>query len=126
MESTLKNFTAETTIQDLIENPRRYGLPTYAEYSFNPDKWKIDIMAIIDSSSKQLRKIMKKQKYKVCGVPCKTLEQAETLAIEMGHDIRLMNFKPEVQNIGGQWCEIEVSFEPKELNIPTGGQSETV
>ena len=121
MESIHK-ITQDTTLEDLINDPKKYGVPSFMEFCQNPQKLNIDNLAIVDQSSSQLRRIMKGQTYKVLGIECKTLEKAEELAKDLGHDIRTMDFKPEIENLGGQWCNIIVNFVPKQLNILDANQ----
>ena len=106
-------ITADTTINDILSDPAKYGAPTYMDYISNPGRWSTDNLALVDQSTQQLRQVLKSQVYTVFGVKCKTLERAESIAQEHGHKLRDMVPQPQVIPVGGGYCEINVVFAPK-------------
>lgn len=111
-----KQITKQTTLEDLLADPASYGAPTFLQYSISPEKYEAmsQNLEVVDQSSKSLRHLLKKQTYEVFGVKCATMERAETVAKEHGHNLRQMVPHPQVIPIGAGYCEINVVFTPKE------------
>lgn len=106
-------ITADTTINDILSDPAAYGAPTYMDYISNPGRWQIDNLALVDKSSNAIKHLVKTQFFTVCGVKCKTLERAQKVAEDHGYNLRAMDVQPQVIDLGGGWCDINVVFAPK-------------
>ncbi len=118
-----KFINRQTSLNDLIDDPKAYGLPTFQEYCKNLDKWRTDRpktnrLATIDNSTTRHREVLEKQTYKVNGFKFKKLEHAEKAAESMGIDVKRMDFdqvKPQVVPVGGGKMNLEVEITPKKV-----------
>lgn len=87
---------------DIIEDPRKFGLPTFEEFSRNPEKWRRppdEILRSADKGSSILRKL-KEHRYYFEKIPCKSLEHVETVAKNEGVDTTTMQLKVGLESIG--------------------------
>lgn len=104
----------ELTIEDLERDPHKFGLPTFEEFSKNPEKWRKvpdELFALVDvGSTNGLKNLVVAHEYEVSGYKCKTLEEVERVALNEGMDIKMMDIKPEVIPLGGGKCNILVRF----------------
>lgn len=78
---------APQTIEDLAENPNKYGMPTFEEFRKNKEKWMgraDEEIAAIDKGDPMLKC---KQRYFIESYRVDSLEQAERIAIDMGYDL---------------------------------------
>ncbi len=79
-----------TTLEDLAEDPKKYGLPTFAEFQKNPQLYRIRpdaSMAILDRGPTKFRKDLGKVKYKVHGMDLGSQEMAETAILDAGYTL---------------------------------------
>lgn len=107
------------TMQELIDDPKRFGLPTFEEFCQNPDKYRPrwdSRLAAADAGSKNLSHVVNRYVWEVEGVTCKSPEQAERIAREKGIDLNLglYDIEPHVVPIGGGKCDILVRIVRKE------------
>jgi hypothetical protein len=113
----MMNDQTDLQIQDLLANPKAYGLPTLEEFAAAPEKWRKaadDIFKTADiGSTMGLKNIVAKQTYEVSGYKCDTLEEVERVALNEGLDIKLLELKPQIIPLGGGKCNIHVVFAPK-------------
>ena len=117
-----KQITKETTLEDLMADPKAYGAPTFEEYKKDPMKYTVDKLAMIDRSTTLLRKNMRRQTYEVFGVRCNTLERATSVAKE--HGIVLDNVDPNLWDIqviplGGQKHDLHCTYPGKGIQNGT-------
>lgn len=104
------------SIEELAENPAKYGVPTLEEFVRNREKYQgryDDEIIAIDKGDQNLGC---KQKYKVNGYSAESLEHAERLARDMGYNL-FQDFivDPQVRadsSVRGYYTE--VNFRPKE------------
>jgi hypothetical protein len=78
---------SNVSIQDIAENPERYGMPTLSEFVRNKEKYMgrpDDELAAIDQGDPQLGCL---QKYYVEGYRVDSLDQADRIARDMGYDL---------------------------------------
>ena len=106
----------DLTMEDLFANPNKYGVPTFEQFCANPDAWRksadealeqVDIGSVLG-----LKNRVEKMTYEVAGYNCKTLEEAQRVALNEGWDLRKIEYKPEIRDQGGGKCIIHVVFEP--------------
>ena len=109
------------TMEDLQMNPEKYGAPTFDQFKANRDKWLgrwDDKFAEVDRGSQMagLGRMIKKYRYEIGGRSCKTLEEVERVATELGIDLRSKEYDYKAQTIpqGGGTCEILVKFMSKD------------
>lgn len=103
------------TVEDLLSNPRRFGFPTFAEFSQNPDKYRYTLserLGQIDQSTKVFKNLVQKQRYRLGRHVVKTLEEIERIAKEEGIDLMRCKLAPVVERHAGGKVDIEVEFVP--------------
>lgn len=108
----------DAAFEDLVQNPNKFGLPTFEEFKNNREKWlgkRDDSFDQVDKGSKNLSRMVKKQKYEIAGRKCKSLEEVERVAhCELGIDIDKLDYRPELIPQGGGTCDVLVKFVSKE------------
>lgn len=112
----------ETTLEDLMANPRAYGLPTPDEYRRNRTKFKEqffgredDEIAAIDRGDPLLGC---RQKYFIATslhtYQCKSLEDAQRIALDMGLNLfKDFSVDPQLRSDGTGGIVNHVTFQPK-------------
>lgn len=122
----MKLIDQTTTIEQLMADPKSYGIPSFEEYSRNPGKWKVRTdrsMAALEQGPNIARRELQKVKYKINGVELGTIEAAERAILdygytledlELGKDGRKSKLKYEMNMIpqGGGKYDVEVNFLP--------------
>lgn len=105
---------APESLEELIKHPTRYGMPTFAEFRRNKEKFMgraDDEIAAIDRGDPMLGC---RQKYYVEHYPVESLEQAERIARDMGlslfHDFII---DPQLRPDHGAGFYNEVTFRSK-------------
>ena len=110
----------DVVMEDLLNNPKAYGLPTFQEFCKDPDRWRKSadkVLGAVDIGSVGgLKKFVAEQTYEVAGYKCKTLEECQRVAQNEGLSIESMEMKPEVYKLGGDKYGILVSFIKKQLS----------
>ncbi len=111
------------TIDDIFQNPRKYGAPTFEEFCAGKGKQRKDqqMIALVDGPQ-NFRKDLKKIRFFVHGKPLPTEESVEQMLLDHGftlEDIDLENKRnrlPKRINLvdvgGGLEHEIHVNFLP--------------
>lgn len=103
-----------TEFADIVDDPKKYGMPTFQEFAKNPDAYRLSddfMLGVIDAGDKNLKEV-KRHIYKVFGYKTKSLAEAERIARNHGYSITSMKCKPEVRQDHSTKLYIEVSFEP--------------
>jgi len=115
----MREQTASTLqLEDLLNNPARFGLPTFEEFCLNPDRYfakETDILDCVDESGHILRKsnLIKGQVYELEGYRCDSLEKVQDLATEMGIKLSELDMKPDLQkDLAGKYL-IHIKFTRK-------------
>lgn len=83
-------------VEDIMEHPHLYGLPTFEEFCKNKSRWMKDpeeALVSIDAGDKNLRC---KQEYFVEKYKVKSLEAAAYLMIEMAGSVDAFKCDPQV------------------------------
>lgn len=106
-------------IDDLLNDPKKFGLPTFEEFAKNPDQWRKaadEALCLAEKGSQLegLRKLVVKKTYQVAGYKCDTLEEAERVALNEGWDLRMMDMQPHIVPLGGGKCNIHIVFVNKQ------------
>jgi len=98
---------------DIAQNPHKYGAPTFEEFKRNREKyigrWD-DGFSQIERGPDRFRKDLRKIHYEIEGVRCKTLEEVEKRAAEMGINLNTEKYQPEMIPQGGGKYELLVKF----------------
>lgn len=102
-------------LEDMLNNPKAYGLPTYEEFAANPEKWRKareSVFEMVDiGSTNGLKNYVVKHEYEILGYKCKTLEEVQRIADNEGLEVSKLEIKPEILPQGGGKCNILVRFE---------------
>lgn len=111
------NQTKDIELDDILQDPVRYGLPTFEQYKANPDKWKPggNILEAADNSAAgQIRKLIRKQRYEFEGYEAKSLEIVERMARDEGLSLQDLEMYPQIVPEGDK-CDIVISFRRKNV-----------
>jgi len=119
---TEKGVKFPETIEEVMLDPHRYGMPTLEEFSKDPSKWKNPseyLLEQVDKGSKILTSGFKKYTFEIAGYRCVSLEEVQFVATCEGLDWATMEIKPMV--IPGSFGEsrIHVKFEQRKLDSET-------
>lgn len=104
---------AELTIDYILQNPGKFGLPSFDEYAKNPDKYNIrpdETLACVANGNTILQRDIKRHVYHICGYQVESLEKVETIALDHGWDLAKMDIKPHLEQAGAGKYEIHVNF----------------
>lgn len=110
----------EVKIEDIQENPHKYGVPTFEEFAKNPQKYSPHIteeehLAVIDNGGQNLKRYTKTKIFQVLGQTFKSLERAQDFCRD--HGIAIKDWKVVTYNTGGQVGEERVIImSPEEFN----------
>jgi hypothetical protein len=109
------NELSKATVEDLASNPNKYGIPTWDQFSADPERFKMalsssELMAQIDRGSQMLNRHVTHHEYWVGGYRCESLEAADRMLSDMGIAVTSQNFKPEVIDLGAGKCKVKVTF----------------
>jgi hypothetical protein len=95
------------TIEEIMENPKKYGAPTLEEFIRDREKNKVTVdskLGMIDQSTKILKNKLIKQTYFFRGIFCDKLEEVEYIAINEGIDLKQCTISPQiVPQLGGKF-----------------------
>ena len=107
------------TMADIFENPKAYQqatgieVPTFDEYAKNPEKYKgrkDEIFVSAENGPQLLRKVTRRAYYYVGKYKVDSLEKAEKVAKDMGWNLSEMEYKPNLENVGGGKFDVHVHF----------------
>lgn len=119
----MSGFDQDTKLEDIMENPTKYGLPTFEEFRANKEKWlgrKDDDIAAVDRGDPMLGCF---QKYYIETAVGRRygpfpLELIETMAIEEGMNLHHDFIKdPQLRPDGAGGFYNEVTFRPNPMAI---------
>lgn len=106
------------SINDLYEDPKAYGIPTFEEFSRDPEKWLGKSTEVFDTAEigflGRERKNVRRHKFEIEGYRCATLEEVEKVALSQGIPLRELDYRPQMIPLGGGKCDILVKFVSKE------------
>lgn len=112
-----KQIGSDTTLDELLENPTAYGLPTFDQFAKNQEKYlgrDDDRFAEAEAGSRNLEKHVQRHIYEIEGYRCKTLEEVERIAQSQGIKLRELDYQPQVVPLGGGKCDLLVKFVSKD------------
>lgn len=116
MDSKTAREMQTLTLDDILANPTRYGMPSFDEFRKAPDKWRKrpdDVFTLADGSTRVFRGAVAKQVYFIKGYKCDNLEKVERIAKEEGMNLYNLEMIPEVKPISSSQCEIHITFKEK-------------
>lgn len=103
--------------EELLENPNKFGAPTFDEFVANREKYigrDDDRFSEADRGSSHLKSVVQRHVYEIEGYRCKTLEEVEKVARNQGINLRELDYRPEVIPLGGGKCDLLVKFISKD------------
>jgi len=105
------------TLEDLMDNPKKYGLPTLAEFARNPAILRgaaDELFANVDKGSAILGKQVREHRYYWRGIKMDSLERVQKAAMDdMGLGVDALTVKPELERGTAGKYIIHVYVEPK-------------
>lgn len=109
-------FAEVKDAQEILENPSKFGMPTFEEFARNSEKYlgrEDDGFAQVDRGSRNLDRHVERHIYEIEGYRCKTLEEVERVAASQGIALGELDYQPQVIPLGGGKCNILVKFVSK-------------
>lgn len=106
-------FNNDTTIEDIMKEPSKYGMPTFSQFKNNRHKYlgrPDEKLSQADAGSQILGRYVKRQTYECMGYKCKTIEEVERVALQHGIEIKDLVYHPELIPLGGNWADLHVRF----------------
>jgi hypothetical protein len=94
-----ETYQSEASLDDMIDNPHKYGLPTIEEFSKNPEKFRTGVESLFevaDKGSTNLNRLIRKHEYRIMGYKCKTLEEVQKIMNAEGRKLDEYVLKPEL------------------------------
>jgi hypothetical protein len=116
-----KLITDDTTLEDLMDNPEKYGAPSFSNYMKNRHIWfpknEEEIFETVDKGSLIFKKGLKKFRFEIFGIRCKNLTEVERIMLEHGLSMSQLDFKPDFIPLGGGEAEMLIKFVSKDERI---------
>lgn len=112
-----KFISDDTTLEDLFNEPDKYGAPSFQHFAKNKEKYfgtETESFAEVDKGSLIFKKGLRKFRFEILGYRCKTLEEVERICREQGINIRALEYQPEFIPLGGGEAEMLVKFVSKD------------
>lgn len=103
----------DATVEDILQDPNKFGAPTLEQFKQNREKYlgRADHwFQAVDKGSSALSRRVKKHIYKLKGYRVESLEKLEQIAESMGLDPFKLVPRPQVEDVGGGWCNLIVTF----------------
>ena len=97
---TSKSELSDASLEDILNNPHKYGVPTFEEFQKNPDAYRTSKTFQLDSASNGsilLNSLIKSQTYELDGYKCKSLEEVEKVALNQGIRLDDLIMEPELE-----------------------------
>jgi hypothetical protein len=94
----------EIKVNDIYENPKSFGMPTFEEFKKNPERWtgRSDAsLAEVSEGGLEVKSKYRKQTYEIEGYRCKTLEEVERIALSQGIKLKELDYRPQMIPQGG-------------------------
>ncbi len=94
-----KGVKVPQTVDEILEDPSRYGLPTFEQFSKNPSAWRFGdeyLLESVDAGSKILNKGFRKYTYEIAGYKTDSLEEVQRIAGNEGLNLKTMEMRPRV------------------------------
>ncbi len=103
------------TTDDLMSNPEKFGAPTFEKFMARRKHYQANhstIFGRIETGGQIANRFTKKQKYELGGYQCKTLEEVEKVALNMGLKLQdlAQNYTAEFIPLGGGNADVLVKF----------------
>lgn len=116
MEKAFSERFVDNNLQEIIQNPNKFGAPTFEEFKRNRQKFvgrDDDSLAIVDKGSHNLQRVVENHIYEIEGFRCKNLEEVERIAGDYGIPLRELDYRPELIPQGGGKAKMLIKFVSK-------------
>lgn len=116
---------AELTIDDLQNDPKKYGLPTFEEFCQNPDKWRMAkdrAWELLDVGSVAMKNQIAEHVYYVAGYKCQSLEMAQRVledeyGLKEAIDLKSLGVKIELEDLSMGKYRSHIYIDPKKNKL---------
>lgn len=101
------------SVNDIMTNPSKYGAPTFDTFKSNRDNYIQNhnkTFGTIDKGGAVSNRYTKKQIYEIEGYRCKTLEEVERVALDLGINLRALKYEAQFLPLGGGQADVLVKF----------------
>lgn len=106
----------EIKVNDIYEDPNKFGMPTFEEFKKNPERWtgrSDDILSSVSEGGTAVKYLYRKQLYEIEGYRCKSLEEVERVANSQGIKLKELDYRPQMIPQGGGHWDMLVKFVSK-------------
>ncbi len=113
----MSNKLHTLTTNQILDDPRSVGLPTFDEFVKNPEILlgkEDEILQRVDVGTQNDRGNTKKITYEIYGYQCKTLHEVERVARNMGINLREIEYIPVKERGSAGKYEFKVIFMSKQ------------
>lgn len=101
------------TTHDIMNNPVKYGAPTLQDFKSRRSYYANGhnkTFGRIDKGGAIANKYTKKQIFEIEGYRCKTLEEVERVALNLGLDLKTLKYQAHFLPLGGGSADMLVKF----------------
>lgn len=112
----LEKTQSQWDMDDILDNPHKYGLPTIQEFAANPQRWKQgveELFEVVDRGSTQLNRLIRKHEYVILGYKTDKLEEVQRIMQSEGMRLDQFTIKPELIRETAGKVKVIVEFVPK-------------
>lgn len=105
----------EVQLQDIVQDPNKYGAPTYEQFCKNPDAWRLrkDQVFISADRGSDMFKDVVKHTYSIGGYKTTRLEEISKICLNEGIDESTLQMKITHQTGIGGGREMFIEFRKK-------------
>lgn len=115
-KSHLQKIAEAKDTGEIFDNPEDFGMPSFDEFCKNREKYmgrEDDRLNEVERGSQTMRSNVARHVYELEGYRCKSLEEVERVAREMGINLRELDYRPQVQQAGAGKFDLLVRFVSK-------------
>lgn len=115
-KSHLQKIAEAKDTGEIFDRPEDFGMPTFDEFSKNREKYMgrdDDRLMEVERGSQSMRRNVSRHIYEIEGYRCRSLEEVERIAKEMGINLRELDYRPQVQQASAGKVDLLVRFVSK-------------
>lgn len=112
----MEALSTSPELEDLMDDPHRFGLPTLEEYMKNPSRWKIKEDEVVDGIDAGDRNLGCTQEYYVEQYKMDSLEHATQTMRNMAGSVKAFKYDPQVIP-AQQGIKLRITFRLKEEHV---------
>lgn len=122
-----ENVQSATNMDEIFENPNKFGVPTFEQFSKNPDKYRRPVEGLFETADKGstvLKGLIKEHVYEIMGYRTKSLEEVQRIMRNEGANPDDYEMRPELERLtAGKLRAIVRIVKKKPKGIITDGKS---